>query len=62
MFLSSNCENVITSPVCSHEDVAYGVYVTAGRIAIAYEKGRDMYDNALDFFSQTQHCMKILPF
>ena len=43
----SNCENVITSPVCSLDDVAYGVYVTAGRIAIASAYGRDVYDSAL---------------
>ena len=47
---SSNCANVITSPVCSLEDVAYGVYVTVGRIAIAFAYGRDAYDNALELF------------
>ena len=46
-FPSSNCANVITSPVCYLEDVAYGVYVTAGRIAIASAYGRDVYDSAL---------------
>ena len=61
-FLSSNCVNVITSPVCSLEDIAYGVYVTAGRIAVASAYGRDVYDNALDFFCQTQHRTTKLPF
>ena len=37
MFPSSNCANVITLPVCYFEDVAYGVYIIAGRIAIASE-------------------------
>ena len=37
VFPSSNCANVITSPVCYFEDVVHGVYVTAGRIAIASE-------------------------
>ena len=39
--------NVITSPVFSLDDVAYGVYVTAGRIATASAYGRDEYDSAL---------------
>ena len=30
-----------------HPEVAYGVYVTAGRIAIASSYGRDEYDSAL---------------
>ena len=51
-----------TSPVCSLEDIAYGVYVTAGRISIASAYGRDVYDNALECFLSTQHRMKILPF
>ena len=51
MFPSSNCVNVITLPVYSFEDVAYGVYVTSGRIAIASEYGRDMYNNALEKLS-----------
>ena len=34
---SLNCVNVIILPVCSLEDVAQGVYVTDGRIAIASE-------------------------
>ena len=42
---------VIMSPVFSLEDVAYGVYVTAGRIAIASAYGRDVYDNALEKLS-----------
>ena len=36
------------SPVFPLEDVVYGVYVTAGRIAIASAYGRDVYDNALE--------------
>ena len=48
---SSNCANVITSPDYSFKDAAYGVYVTAGRIAIASEDGRDVYDNALEKLS-----------
>ena len=51
MFPSSNCANVITSPVCYFEYVAYGVYVTVGRIAIASEYGRDVYDDALEKLS-----------
>ena len=47
-FPSSNCANVITSPVCSLDDAAYGVYVTTGRIAIASEYSRDVYDSALE--------------
>ena len=46
-FFSSNCAKIITSPICSLEDVAYGVYVTVERISIASAYGRDMYDNAL---------------
>ena len=62
MFPSSKFVNVITSPVCSFEDVSYGVYVTSGRISIASEYGRDVYDNALEKIRQTQHRMTILPF
>ena len=50
-FPSSNCVNVITLPVCSLDYVAYGVYVTAGRIAIASAYGRDVYDSALEKLS-----------
>ena len=32
---SSNCVNFIISPVCSLEDVAQGVHVTDGHVAIA---------------------------
>ena len=46
-FPSSNCADVITSPVCSLDDVAYGAYVTVGGIAIASAYGRDEYDSAL---------------
>ena len=38
-------------PVCSFEDVPYGVYVTAKHIAIASEWGRGVYSNALEMFS-----------
>ena len=48
MFPSSNCVNVIISPVCSFEEVTYRVYVTSGRIAITYEEGYDVYANALE--------------
>ena len=44
---SSNCANVIMSPVFSLDDVSYGVYVTAGHIAIASAYGRDEYHSAL---------------
>ena len=37
ILLASNCVNVIISQVCYLEDVAQGVYVTAGRIVIASE-------------------------
>ena len=50
-FPSSNCANLITSPVCYLKDVAYGVYVTVGRIVIASAYGRDVYDNALEKLS-----------
>ena len=36
-FPSSNCANVIISPVCYLKDVALGVYVTDGHITIASE-------------------------
>ena len=36
------------SPVCSWDDVVYGIYNTAGRIAIAYEYGRGMYAKVLE--------------
>ena len=48
---SSKCANVITLPVCSLEDVAYGVYVTIGRITIASPYGRDVYDNEVEKLS-----------
>ena len=47
-FPLSKCVKVITSPVFSLDDVAYGVYVTAGRIAIASAYGRDVYDSELE--------------
>ena len=34
---SSNCAKVVVSPVCSCDDVAYGIYETDDRIAIASE-------------------------
>ena len=37
ILVSSKCVNVIILPVCYPEDVAQGVYVTAGRIVIASE-------------------------
>ena len=36
-FPSSNCVNMIISPVCYLGDVAQGGYVAAGKIAIASE-------------------------
>ena len=51
MSSSSNCANVIIFPVCSFEDVAYGVYVTSGRIDVASEEGRDVNDIALETLS-----------
>ena len=43
--------NVITSPSCYLEDIAYEVYVTAGRIAIASAYGRDVYDSEMEKLS-----------
>ena len=37
IFPYSECANMIIPPVCSLEDVAQGVYATAGRITIASE-------------------------
>ena len=51
IFPSLDCVNVIISPVCSLEDVAQGVYVTAGRIAIASEEGCDGYYNSIEKMS-----------
>ena len=42
---------MIILPVCSLEDVAQGVYVTAGRIAIASEYGCGVYANTLEKLS-----------
>ena len=36
------------SPVCSWDDVAYGIYKHCGCIASAYEYRRDVYANALE--------------
>ena len=57
---SSNCENVITSPVFIFEDLAQGVYVTDGCIVIASEYGCGVYANALELFHKKQHHMKVL--
>ena len=46
-FPYSNCAYVIILPVCSIEDIAQGMYDTAGHIAIASEYGCDVYANAL---------------
>ena len=48
---SSNCTNVIISPVVSFEDLAQGMYNTAGRIAIAYALGCDVHANVLEKLS-----------
>ena len=59
-FPYSNCANVIILPVCLLGDVAQGVYVTDGRIAIASGYGCDIYANTLENSHQKQHHMKIL--
>ena len=48
---SSICANVIISLVCYLEDIAQGVYATAGRIAIASEYSCDVYANTLEKIS-----------
>ena len=50
-FTSSNCANMIIPPVNYFEDLAYGMYDTAGRIAIASEYGYGMYSNSLEKIS-----------
>ena len=45
--LYSNCAYVIISSVCFFENVAYGMYNTAGCIAIYSVYGCDAYTNAL---------------
>ena len=42
---SSKFVNVIISPVCYFEYVAYGMYDTAGHVSIASEYGCDVYSN-----------------
>ena len=42
---------MIISPVCSFEDVTYGMYNTSIRIYIASEYGCDVYTKALDKLS-----------
>ena len=42
---------MIISPVCSFEDVSYGIYDTVGLIAIASEYGCDVYANMLEKLS-----------
>ena len=44
---------VIMKPVFSWDDVAYKIYETAGHTASVSIYGRDVYNNALDFFSNT---------
>ena len=44
-------------PVCSWDDVAYGIYETAGCMEISSEYGHDMYANTLEnIFSNTTSC------
>ena len=38
----------IISPVCSFEDVAYGMYKNSGQIDIASEYGCEVYANVLE--------------
>ena len=45
-------------PVCSWDDVAYGIYETDGRIAIASEYGRDVYANAVEYIFQIKRHVK----
>ena len=54
---SSKYSKVIMSPFCSWDDVAYGIYKTAGCVMIASEYGRDIYANALEkYLSNTTSC------
>ena len=43
--------SVIILSVCSLEDVAQGVNVTAGRIKVFSELGCDVYGNAIEILS-----------
>ena len=54
--------NVIILPVFSFEDVAYGIYYTSVRIAIAYEYGCDVYSKALEKVSPKMTLSKIRSF
>ena len=54
--------DIIISLVFSLEDVAQGVYVTAGPISIASEYGCDVYTNVLEKLSLKKHHMKILSY
>ena len=57
---SSNCAKFIMLPVCSWEDLAYGMYETVGCVDIAFEYGCDVYDNNLeDVLSNTTPCEEI---
>ena len=47
-FPSSNCTNLIISPVVPFGDVSYGMYDTSGYISIASEYGCDTYNNSLE--------------
>ena len=40
--------------ICSCDDVVYGLYKSAGRIASASKYGHDMYDNGIEFFSSNK--------
>ena len=46
-FPSSNCAKVIIFPVCSWDDVAYGIYKTAGCIASASENRLNVFAKPL---------------
>ena len=48
---SSNCANVIISPVWSFKDLSYGMYETTGCIDIPSEYGCDVYAKALETIS-----------
>ena len=61
IFPTSHFVNVNILPVPPLKDVAQDVYITAGRITVAYGKGYDIYANALEkYFHQKQHHTKIL--
>ena len=58
-FPSSNYVNVIIFPVCSFEDVEYGMYNTAGLIAIVFEYGHDEYAKSLEKSRQKKYYTKL---